>query len=303
METTNKRVHNYTIKTCNECGKEFPTKNYTRHVKSHENARKKKEERKIKVQEIKQEMQENLEKETLTFNQLLWRVCGQYDPKDLYHIILKEEAITPAALELFKQRWVIIEGIYCSCRGKSMEGKLHTHFLAKKATDFNIKALGRRIRIGAKEQQACKVIPVALKKTLELSKAESIRKLIDVLIYIQTEKGAHQKFDHSNKAILKDDNQAKEFRFSAFKDWAFSQLPYLEFLRDRVPKLKQIIIQPDVSPSKVERLRKKIWKYLERIELLEKKWTDEEEWTPEKLENDANDFINICKLYLEEINE
>jgi len=172
------------FKICNECGKQFSTRHYRRHLRTHENAKKKKELLNIEMQTVKEQFQHSLEQEPLPFTQLFSKICNQYRLEELYHIKIREDAITPAALNLFKQRWIVIEGVYRICKNPSTGKILYTHYLVKKNTDFNIKTLGRRLRIGAKTQRACTVFSIAVKKNGTVLENDSIKNLMDVLINI-----------------------------------------------------------------------------------------------------------------------
>jgi len=219
---------------------------------------------------------------TLPLSIMLWYICGNYDPKGLYHVIYKDDFKTLEDKLYFQAHWKVVENIHCQCQGSNvMSGKVHTHMLAEYSNREAIATFRKKLSGKMNGRQAAKFIPVLPKRLKYGSsiKINSIVHLMDIILYIQTEEGTHKKYDHL---------------FNSLQDWKWSQVTYMKYLQYKIEcerlKLQNIpnrLIQEDIND--------RIVNLSDRLRQLENQWGSHEKYTNEELEIDLESWLDFCK--------
>jgi len=281
------------LKACPICHTEMSTKNFGAHVKICKGVPPKKRGPKLTPAARVARDQEILEEKHYGFAQMLYKIIGKYPAEELYHIIWKPQLITSEAkIAEFKSKWLVVENIRCDCQGKRNGGQHHVHMLCRKNGEFNAEWLSKTMRPFFKEPQAIKIFPVVSKRGQgELTLVQQIRRLVDIIVYIQTKDGAHKKSNHQNPLVLANDNVAKKLRFFAFKTWGWSQVPYMQYLEQSIPLMQTKLKSGFVAYEKRERLQKKIQLNMDRLKNLQAVWGQKRDMD---LELDLDEFMDYC---------
>jgi len=255
------------------------------------------EEYKKQKERITEAKQEAFEQKTLSLSKALWYICGQYDPANLFHVTYKDTFKTPEDKLYFLQHWEVVLNIQCQCRGKNvMKGKLHTHMLAaynhsEAKTTFRKKLTGKMVG-----NHAAKFMPVQHKKLQNnlTPRIQTYIHLMDVILYIQTEKGIHRKFNHQFPETLKSEYQKNLFLYHSLKNWKWRQVNYMKYCEGKIEFLSSKLSWTENSIVR-QGIQKRIATYEQRLNQLQKQWGSWECYTADELEMDLDEWLGYCK--------